>query len=212
MQIKNILVVAKTEKQNNMQEYIYEETKYIKRQDLKDFNDLLLHHEFAPEDILDEVEFNIVFQYLLNLTIKAPDFLPPYEYAFRMIGQMEQDKDILDLESDLEQRWFKACEKIAHREDIYSKHVPWGFLENRPLIRGLFNKANNLWKAGKLKQANELFSKILKTNENDNIGARYSVKATGEGMSFNEFEERFTQEDESGSYFKNEELWEWYGE
>lgn len=193
-----------------MQEFIYDETKYIKRQDLKDFNDLMLQHEFAPEDILDEVEFNIVFQYLVNLTIKAPDFLPPYEYAFRMIGQMEQDKDILDLESDLEKRWFNVCEKIAQKEDVFNKTVEWGFLENRPLIRGLFNKANRFWEAGQFNEAHELFSKIYKTNENDNIGARYSVKATAEGMSLKEFEMRFTTDDGTG--YRASELWEWYGE
>jgi len=109
-------------------------------------------------------------------------------------------------------RWFDACERIAQKEDIFNKEVPWGWHENRPLIRGLYNKADRMWKRGELEQAHELFSKILKTNEGDNIGARYSVKATGEKMDYKEFEMRFTYSDESGSYFKNEELWEWYGE
>lgn len=80
------------------------------------------------------------------------------------------------------------------------------------MIRGLFHKANKLWENGEIKKANELFNKIFKTNEDDNIGARYSVKATSEGMSLKEFDERFTVEDESGSYFRTEELWEWYGD
>lgn len=83
-------------------------------------------------------------------------------------------------------------------------------MENRPLIRGLYRKADMLWEAGQLKEANELFSNILKTNEDDNIGARYSVKATGERMSYEEFEKRFTVD--GGTGYKVPELWEWYGE
>lgn len=192
-----------------MQEYFYEEANYIKRQELRDFNKLMLQYEFAPEDILDELEFSIVFQYLLKLTTKAPDFLPSYEYTFRMIGQMVQEKELLDLEADLEQRWFNACEKIALKEDIYSKQVLWAYHENRPLIRGLFHKANKLWEAGRIKEAHELFCKIYKTNERDNIGARYAVKATVEGMSYEEFEDRFTIH--NGSSYKLPELRKWYG-
>lgn len=195
-----------------MKEFIYEETKYIKRVDHKDFVQLMLTCDFMPEEIQDGVKFNIMFQYLCNLTIKAPDFLPPYEYVIGMIDELEPTKELGSLQNDLEQRWFEACERIADREDIYSKHVSWGVIENRPLIRGLFNKANKFWESGKLQHANELFNKILKTNTDDNIGARYSVKATAEGMTFEEFEQRFTLEDETGSYFKNEELWKWYGE
>jgi tetratricopeptide (TPR) repeat protein len=193
-----------------MQEYIYEETKYIKRKDLKDFEDLMMSYDFMPEEIDDENEFNIVFQYLVNLTSKAPDFLSPYEFALSMLSLLEPDKDLLDLQKDLESRWIQACERIAQKEDIFNRTVEWGFLENRPLIRGLFNKANKLWEAGQIKDAHELFSKIYKTNENDNIGARYSVKATGEGMSYEEFEKRFTVD--GGTGYKVPELWEWYGE
>lgn len=107
----------------NMEEFIYDETKYIKRQDLKDFEDLMFQYEFMPEDIESENELNIVFQYLVNLTIKAPDLLDPYEYVLRMIGQLEPDKDLVELEKDLEQRWFEACERIAQKEDIFNKQV-----------------------------------------------------------------------------------------
>ena len=195
-----------------MQEFIYEETNYIKRQDLKEFTDLMMKYDFMPEEIQNEDEFNIAFQYLVNLTIKAPDFLQPYEFALSMLSHLEPDEDLRELQTELELRWFYACERIAEKEDIFNREVPWRWQENRPLIRGLYNKADQMWKLGELDEAHELFSKILKTNEGDNIGARYSVKATGEKMDYKEFEKRFTHSDESGSYFKNEELWEWFGE
>lgn len=195
-----------------MEEFFYDETKYIKRQDLKEYVELMLSYDFMPEYIKDGNEFNQVFQYLVNLTLKAPNFIVAYEYALSMLELFDSDEDLIILQKDLERRKFDACEKIAKKEKLFDKTVEWGIHENRPLIRGLFQKANNLWKSDEIKQANELFTKIYKTNENDNIGARYSVKATSEGMSFDEFEKRFTYSDERGSYYKNEELWEWFGE
>ncbi len=195
-----------------MEEFFYDDTKYIKRKDLVDFEDLMMKYDYLPEEIEKEDEFNIVFQYLVNLTIKAPDFLLPYEFALSMLSLMEPDGDLQELQVSLEQRWMQACERVAEKEDIFKKRVEWGWVENRPLIRGLFQKANKLWKAGQLKQAHDLFGKIFKTNENDNIGARYSVKATADGMSLEEFEERFTYSDEDGTYYKNEAISEWFGE
>lgn len=195
-----------------MEEYFYEETKYIKRQDLKEYVELMLKYDFMPEYIKDEKEFNQVFQYLVNLTVKAPNFIVVYEYALSMLELLELNEELTELRNDLEKRKIEACEKIAEKEKLFTKTVEWGFHENRPLIRGLMCKADKLWEAGELKQANELFTKIYKTNEDDNVGARYSVKATGEGMSYQEFEERFTYTDERGTYYKNEELWDWFGE
>ena len=195
-----------------MEEFVYDETKYIKPEDLKEYIELMLKYDFMPEYIEDGSEFNRVFQYLVNLTSKAPDFITVYEYALSMLELFELDEDLITLQKELEQRKIEACEKIAKKEKLFDKTVEWGIHENRPLIRGLFQKANNLWRDGKLKQAYELFSNIYKINENDNIGARYSVKATGEGMSFDEFESRFVIEDERGSYYRTPELWNWYGE
>ncbi|MBN4072986.1 hypothetical protein JYT74_02985 [Crocinitomix catalasitica] len=193
-----------------MKEFIYEEEKYIKRDEYKYFEDLLTEYDFMPEEIQDEKDFNIVMQYFLALTEKAPDFIPAYEYAIRMIDCLEPDKELSELQKDMEIRWFKACQRVAEKEDIYAKQVPWGWMENRPLIRGLYSGADKMWQEGKLNQAHELFSKILKTNEGDNVGARYAMKATKEKMNYEEFEKRFTYE-EDGMVLYNGELEKWFG-
>lgn len=195
----------------NMREFIYEENKFIKRQDLKDFVELMMTCDFMPEELQSNHEFNLTMQYLSNLTIKAPDFLPPYEYIIRMIGELEPNSDLEWIQNDLEQRWIEACERIAEKEDIFKKSVEWAYMENRPLIRGLYLGAEKLWKDGQFELANTYFKKILKTNPDDNIGARYVVKATDEGMSYDEFCERFTFEDNFGTFYNNE-LTKWYGE
>lgn len=194
-----------------MQEFIYEESNYIKRQDLNDFVELMLKYDFMPEEIQNNEEFNLTLQYLSNLTIKAPEFLQPYEYTIRMIGELEPNEDLEWIQNDLEQRWVEACERIAHKEDIYNKKVEWAYMENRPLIRGLYFGVEKLWKSGQLELSNTNFKKILDINPDDNIGARYAVKATAERMSYEEFSERFTFEDTYGTFYNNE-LSKWYGE
>jgi len=194
-----------------MREFIYEENKFIKRQDLKDFGELMMSCDFMPEEIQRDDEFNLTMQYLSNLTIKAPDFLPSYEYVMRMVGALEPNDDLEWIQNDLEQRWVEACERIAQKEDVFNKRVLWGWQENRPLIRGLYLGAERLWKNGQFELANKHFKKILKTNPDDNIGARYAVKATEEEMSYEEYSERFTFEDNFGTFYNNE-LWKWYGE
>ena len=195
-----------------MEDFIYQESDYIKRQDLKEYHDLMLEYDFQPDLIEDEAEFNRVFQYLVNLTEKAPDFLQPYEMVLSLISYLEESEELRALQQRIRARLLEACYRIAEKHDVFNKRIEWGWHENRPLVRGFFSHADNLWKEGKINEAHELFSKILKTNENDNIGARYSVKATKEGLSYEEFEERFTYSDDYGSFYKYEELSEWFGE
>lgn len=98
-----------------MQEFIYEESDYINHKDLKDFEDLMMKYDYMPEDIQDDGEFNRVFRYLVNLTSKAPDFLVAYEYALSMLALLEPDKDLQELETDLESRWIKLVRKSLRR-------------------------------------------------------------------------------------------------
>jgi hypothetical protein len=127
-----------------------------------------------------------------------------------MLSQFEPSDETETLQNDLEQRIIKACEFIAQQDNIFKKKVVWGCLENRPIIRGLILKADKLWDAGQLKEAHELFSKIYKTNPDDNIGARYSIKATKEGMSHAEFNERFVESDGYQAYYKGREIMQWF--
>jgi hypothetical protein len=191
-----------------MEEYVYQETDYIKNVDLKDFENLMLLFDYMPEDIEDEYNYNKVLEYILRLLDKAPDFLQPYEFAINMVNQQNETPDTIATLNELERNFIQACERVAKRDNIYSKTVEWSLLENRPLIRGLFHNADNHWKNGKVAEAHELFTKLYKTNEDDNIGARYAVKATGEGMSRDEFQKRFVSAE--GGYYISDELEKWF--
>lgn len=192
-----------------MKEYFHEEDKYINPIDYLTFNSLMGSFDFMPEEIDDPEKFNNVFHFLLELNHKAPNFILSYEYALGMLLRFEPNEQTETLRIDLEQRKIKACEYVAQQDNIFKKKVIWGYHENRPLIRGLMLKADRLWEAGQLKEAHELFSKIYKTNKNDNVGARYSIKATAEGISFAEFEARFTYTDGPDTFFKMDEINQW---
>jgi hypothetical protein len=193
-----------------MKEYLHQESDYIDSANYKAFNEFLVNYDFLPEEIQDEKDFNFVLNYLLGLSLRAPNFILLYEYVLGMLNRLKATQEIDELKNNLEQRKIAACDYVAQKDDIFNKNVVWAFHENRPLIRGLMSKADRIWESGQVKEAHELFSKIYKTNKNDNVGARYSMKATAEGMSFDEFEERFTYHDEHGSYYKTDEIISWF--
>lgn len=193
-----------------MKEYFHQESDYIDKANYQAFNEMMVNCDFMPEDIQDKKEFDFVLNYLLGLSLRAPNFILLYEYTLGMLNRLKSTEEIDKLKNNLEQRKIAACEYVAHQDDIFKKTVVWGFHENRPLIRGLMRKADKLWELGQLKEANELFCNIYKTNKNDNVGARYSMKATAEGISFAEFEKRFTYHDEHGSYYKTDEIISWF--
>lgn len=193
-----------------MKDYFHEEVQHINPIDYATFNGLMGSCDFTPEEIDDPDKFNNVFHFLLELNHRAPNFVQSYEYALGMLMHFEPSDETEALKIDLQNRKIKACEYIVQKDDLFKKNVIWGCLENRPIIRGLMLKADQLWEAGQIKEANELFNKIYKTNPNDNIGARYSIKATKEGMSFSEFEERFVYHEGYSSYYKGEEILKWF--
>jgi hypothetical protein len=205
-----LFLAVQTSKILGMKAYFHEEDKYIDPIDYMTFNSLMGSCDFTPEEIDDPDQFNSVFHFLLDLNHKAPNFVLSYEYALGMLSQFEPSDETETLQNDLEQRKIKACEYIAQKDDIFKKKVVWGCLENRPIIRGLMLKADKLWDAGQLKEAHELFSQICKTNPDDNIGARYPAKATKEGMSLAEFNERFVETDGYQAFYKGKEIMQWF--
>jgi len=192
-----------------MEEYIYREEDFISSKSLKQLNDVMAQHDFMPDEIKGKVAFQRVFKYLVKIIDEAPDYIPAYEYLIPMFNRYVMDDELEALEQGLEDQYIAACERVAERDNIFTKYVPWGYLENRPLMRGLNFKAHKLWSAGNYKQAHDLFDSIYKCNENDNIGARYPRKATAMEMSIEEFEEKFVESGTYGDTYKQE-IFQWF--
>lgn len=116
---------------------------------------------------------------------KDPLFLDPYLILFELYQEEEafEKADII-----LEQAHEKAVSIITDKKGEWPNELLWGFLENRHIIRTLLNKAMNLWHKEKNDQALDLLRKLLRSNPNDNIGARNYILAILLGMKFEEFE------------------------
>ncbi len=66
---------------------------------------------------------------------------------------------------------------VANMDGDYPKSLPWGWLENRHIIRALCNFALLQWEQDHIRLSLEIYRKLLASNLNDNIGARYSILA-----------------------------------
>lgn len=74
----------------------------------------------------------------------------------------------------------------------FPDELEWGYIENRHIIRMIFHFGMFLWEIEEKEDALEVFMQLLKSNVNDNIGARYAIVAMLEGFeSMGEYEEKF---------------------
>jgi tetratricopeptide (TPR) repeat protein len=62
----------------------------------------------------------------------------------------------------------------------------WSHIENRPFLRCLHGYALCLWRMGHLRQAQEVFERILTLNPNDNQGARFCWEDVRQGRCWDE--------------------------
>lgn len=82
---------------------------------------------------------------------------------------------------------------LINNKGRFPDSLPWLFTQNRHIIRIIFNFATLLWLADNKKDALDILLKLLKSNPNDNIGARYCIVGLLEGFeSFEHMEEEFS--------------------
>ncbi|MFH1142450.1 MAG: tetratricopeptide repeat protein [Candidatus Uhrbacteria bacterium] len=128
---------------------------------------------------------------LRNLISKDPEFLDPYLVLADLL--YEQGKDI-EARELLRQAFARAMKIIVDSKGRWPKSVPWGWLENRHIVRAIDRWAHELWEEGRDEYALELFRKLFKSNPNDNIGARYEILALLMGYQPGWAEEMFPAE------------------
>jgi len=101
-------------------------------------------------------------------------FLDTYLY----LAQMEYDEENYEEYSRLVwEAYLKAVQMVANIDGDYPRSLPWGWLENRHIIRSLCSFALLQWEQGYIRLSLEIYRKLLASNLNDNIGARYSILA-----------------------------------
>ena len=101
-------------------------------------------------------------------------FLDSYLY----LAQIEYDEENYEEYSRLVwEAYLKAVQMVANTDGDYPRSLPWGWLENRHIIRALCNFALLQWEQDYIRLSLEIYRKLLASNLNDNIGARYSILA-----------------------------------
>jgi hypothetical protein len=125
-------------------------------------------------------------------------YLSLYELYYKK-GMLKKAAEIIDY------GYQKALSYIKDDKGNMPKKLRWGFFENRHIIRLFVNKAVDLWKKKKTKEALELFRTILNLNPEDNPGVRYYILAIRMNIPFGDFEERFDQ----GGYY-DDSIDEWF--
>lgn len=126
---------------------------------------------------------------LLALIKKDPYFLDTYTSLHEYYLANNQGKKAFDI---MLKAYDKAIFLVINKNGKLPDSLPWGFVENRHIIRAMFNFAAILWLNRDTKNAIPIFQTLLKSNPNDNIGARYMIVAILEKIkSLYHFEEKF---------------------
>lgn len=143
---------------------------------------------------------------LLKLIKQDPDFFDTYTVLHEYYLNSGKGTKAYNL---MAKGYERAMGLLLNRNGRYPTSLPWGYVENRHIIRILFNFAALLWLNSDTKNALDIFNRLLKTDNDDNIGARYMIVAIHEGIkSLFEFEEMFN--DENGNWdWQAQEKWFW---
>jgi tetratricopeptide (TPR) repeat protein len=164
-----------------------------------------LYWEFTESAVADDVKKSI--KVLQGIVQKDPDYFDPYitlhEY-YLMDGKQKKAIEIME-------RGFQRAIDLIDHNGKFPDELPYGFIENRHIIRMIFNFAMFIWENSDRDKALNIFMQLLNSNHNDNIGARYSIVAILEGYdSQDEWEEQF--ESESGHGLEYMAVEEWFHE
>jgi len=64
--------------------------------------------------------------------------------------------------------------------------LPWGYIDNRPFLRCLHGYGLCLWRFGRLRDAERVFTRMLWLNPTDNQGVRFKLYEVKEGRAWHE--------------------------
>ncbi|MBW3636084.1 MAG: hypothetical protein KY445_06410 [Armatimonadetes bacterium] len=152
---------------------------------MTEFYDLLESADTESDDPKDAARFA---QGLQKLIARDPDFLDPYLSLGEMHDNMGRHEKAAKL---LDEAYNRALRLICDKNGIWPKRLDWGWLENRHILRTLFQRAFSWWQDKQPEPALELLRKIFKACPDDNLGARYFILALRQNMTFAAFERKF---------------------
>jgi len=153
-----------------------------------------MYFDFLESPVQNDIKKSI--KALKAMIKKDKNFFDPYItlYEYYLL-----DRDFKNAIKIMEQGFQRAIDLID-MDGKFPDILNWGFVENRHIIRMIFNFAMFIWANDDDKEiALNIFMELLKSNPNDNIGARYSIVAILEGFeSQDALEEKFESKDGMG--------------
>ena len=161
-----------------------------------------MYWEFIESEDAEHIEKSISI--LKNIIKKDSDYFDPYitlhEYY---LENAEPDKAIVVLVEGYD----RAMDLIM-LDGEFPDELLWGFLENRHIVRMIFNYALLMWRLEDTERAVSLMLQLLRSNPGDNIGARYYIVAILEGFESEEaFEAGFMEDGEEYIDWQKQEGW-----
>jgi len=169
--------------------------------DIDRFKVAEIYWDFLESAAADDTEESIVA--LKKIIKKDPDYFDPYISLYECYMDMHDTKNAVEI---LQQGYRRSMDLIA-AEGIFPEELSWGYMENRHIIRLLFNMATMLWATGIVLSALSIFLQLLRSNPKDNIGARYAAVALLEGY---KTYEHFEMEFEEKGVFDMESMESWF--
>jgi len=138
---------------------------------------------------------------LRGLIEKDPDFFDPY----LLLHEILQDEGkFTAAERILNEAFHRAKKLITEENGQWPDKLEWVRLKNRHIIRTIIQKAISLWDQGETEIALELLRNVLRTNPNDNPGARYLILGIRMNMSYSKFDKQF---DRDGYWDSDIDIW-----
>lgn len=157
-------------------------------------------------DFMEREETNIAkgIKKLKKIIQKDPDFFDSYVVLAEYYDAKGADEDAFEIIKE----GYERAMNLMMPQGRFPDKLEWLYMENRHIIRIIFQYAMRLWEIGETKEALRLFKQLLASNPNDNIGARYAIVALLEGMpSMQTYEEKFAT---AQGYLDGAKVEEWF--
>jgi len=160
------------------------------------------YYEFLEDPVADDYKKSE--KILKNMIKQDPYFFDPYTvlHEYYLNENKAQQAFNLMLEG------YQKAKELIEKNGKFPNSLKWGFIENRHIIRVIFNFAILLWSSNKKNDALEILQKLLKSNPDDNVGARFSILAILKGFKSQEDLEK--QFDEGDGYIDWESQEKWF--
>jgi len=134
-----------------------------------------MYWSFLESSIANDPKKSI--EKLKEIIKRDPNYFDPYITLHEYYFSEQKAKEAFEILT----KGYDRAMKLIIKNDRFPDEMLWGFTENRHIIRIIFAYATLVWLADDKNKALIIMLQLLKSNPNDNIGARYQIVGILEG-------------------------------